>query len=149
MALTMSAFRQAREHKFQATSAIVLGYLCAIPLNYFASSAVGKFVGPYTVLGAYFLFLPVAFLSAAFSGWIVSRSHSRAMVLVWATSCIIASAVALAVYAVFVLFVPVDRVPFPMIVVTLAVDFVVGPLGVLAGGLVGARAESHGTSRSI
>jgi len=140
MALTMSAFRQAREHKFQATSAIVLGYLCAIPLCYFASSAVGKFVGGYTVVGAYLLFLPVAFLSAAFSGWIVSRSHSRAMVLVWATFIIIASAVALAVYVLF----PIDRMSLPMTVVVLAQDFVVGPLGVLAGGLLDPpHAKSH------
>ena len=72
MALTTSALRQAREHKLQATSAIFLGYLCAMPLCYFTTSAVGKLVGPYSVVGAYLLFLPVTFLSAAFSGWIVS-----------------------------------------------------------------------------
>ena len=78
MALTMSAFREAREHKLQASSAIVLGYLCGASLCYFTTSAAGKFVGPYTVVGAYLLFLPLAFISAAISGWILSRTHSRA-----------------------------------------------------------------------
>jgi hypothetical protein len=97
------------------------------------------------VVGAYFLFLPLAFLSAAFSGWIVSRSHSRPMVLVWATFCIIASALALAVYALF----PIDRMSVPMTAVVLAQDFAVGPLGILAGGFAGARTESNRMDRSI
>jgi hypothetical protein len=130
----MSACREGREHKRQAISAIVLGYLCGASLFYFATSAAGTFVGPYTVVGAYLLFLPLAFLSAAISGWVLSRTHSRPMVLIFAIFVIIASLVALAVYA---LFVPVDRMPFPMTVVVLAVDFIIAPIGVLAGGLLG------------
>ncbi len=141
MALTMSAFRAAREHKFQAISAIVLGYLSGASLCYFTTSIAGRFIGGYT---AYVLFLPLGFLSAAVSGWIVRRIHSSAMVLVWTVFCIIASAVALAVYMVF----PIDRMPLPMTVVVLTLDFIVMPIGVLAGGLVGAHAESHGTHRS-
>lgn len=144
-ALGTSAFRQARTHKYQATSAIVLGYLSAMPLCYFTTSAVGEFVGPFTLVGAYLLFLPLAFLSAGFSGWIVTRSHSSVMVLVWATFCIIASAVALGVYAL----VHIDRMSLPMTVVVLAQNFIVGPLGVLAGGMVSARAESHVADRPI
>jgi hypothetical protein len=145
MALTMSAFRDAREHKFQAISAIVLGYLCGASLTYFTTSAAGKFVGPHTVVGAYLLFLPLAFISAAISGWFLRRTHSRPMVLVFAIFCVIASAVALAVYVLF----PIDRMPLPMTVVVLAIDFIIAPIGVLAGGLVGAHAESHRTYRSI
>jgi hypothetical protein len=142
-----SAFREGREHKLQASSAIVLGYLCGASLCYFSTSAAGKFVGPYTVVGAYLLFLPLAFISAAISGWILSRTHSRPMVLIFAIFCVIASVVAFAVYAALV---PVDRMPLPMTVVVLAVDFIIAPIGVLAGGLVGAaRVESHGTYRSI
>ena len=63
------------------------------------------------------------------------------MVLVFAIFCIIASVVALAVYALF----PVDRMPLPMTVVVLAVDFIIGPIGVLAGGLLGPpHAKSRG-----
>jgi hypothetical protein len=135
MALTMSAFREAREHKFQAISAIVLGYLSGASLNYFSTSIAARFFGGYT---AYVLFLLLGFLSAAVSGWIVSRFHSRAMVLFWAIFCIIASAVALAVYMLF----PIDRMPLPMTVVVLAVDFIIAPIGVLAGGLFGAAVEA-------
>jgi hypothetical protein len=141
-----SAFREGREHKLQASSAIVLGYLCGASLCYFTTSAAGKFVGPYTVVGAYLLFLPLAFISAAISGWILSRTHSRPMVLVFAMFCVIASVVAFAVYVLF----PIDRMPLPMTVVVLTVDFIIAPIGVLAGGLFGAaRVESHGTYRSI
>ena len=140
VALMMSAFREGREHKLQASSAIVLGYLCGASLCYFTTSAAGKFVGPYTVVGAYLLFLPLAFISAAISGWILSRTHSRPMVLVFAIFCIIASVVAFAVYALL----PVDRMPLPMTVVVAVVDFIIAPIGVLAGGLLGPlHAKSH------
>jgi len=146
VALMRSAFREGREHKLQASSAIVLGYLCGASLCYFTTSAAGKFVGPYTVVGAYLLFLPLAFISSSISGWILSRTHSRPMVLVFAVFCVIASVVALAVYVLF----PIDRMPLPMTVVVLAIDFIIAPIGVLAGGLFGAaRVESHGTYRSI
>jgi hypothetical protein len=141
VALMMSAFREGRAHKLQAGSAILLGYLCGASLCYFTTSAAGKFVGPYTVVGAYLLFLPLAFISAAISGWMLSRTHSRPMVLVFAVFCIIASVVSLAVYA---LFVPLDRMPLPMTVVVLATDFIIAPIGVLAGGLWGPPyAKSH------
>lgn len=143
MALTMSAFREAREHRFQAISAIILGYLCGASLCYFTTSTAGKFVGPYTVVGAYLLFLPLAFVSAAISGWILSRTHSRPMVLVFAIFCVMASVVAVAVYVLF----PIDRMTDPMTVVVLAVDFIIAPIGVLAGGLFDApRATSHGAN---
>lgn len=146
MALTMSAFREAREQKCQAISAIILGYLCGASLCYFTTSAAGKVVGPYTVVGAYLLFLPLAFISAAISGWMLSRTHSRLMVLVFAIFCVVASVAAVAVYVLF----PIDRMPLPMTLVVLAVDFIIAPVGVLVGGLFGAaRAEAHGTYRSI
>ena len=146
MALAISAFREVREHKGQAIGAIVLGYLCGASLCYVTTSAAARFVGPYTVVGAYLLFLPLAFFSAVISGWILSRTHSRPMVLVFAVFCVLASAVAFAVYALF----PVDRMPVPMTAVVLAIDFILAPVGVLAGGLVGAnQAESHATYRSI
>lgn len=134
LALVISAGREARTRKLQAIRAVIVGYLCGASLCYFTTSAAGKFVGGYTVVGAYLLFLPLAFISAAISGWILSRTHSRPMVLVFAIFCVIASAVALAVYA---LFVPIDRMPLPMTVVVLAIDFIIAPIGVLAGGLWG------------
>ena len=132
-ALMTSAFYEGRAHKLQASSAIVLGYLCGASLFFFTTSAAGKFVGPYTVVGAYLLFLPLAFISAAISGWMLSRTHSRPMVLVFAIFCVIASVVAFAAYAVF----PLDRMPLPMTVVVVAVDFIIAPVGVVAGGLLG------------
>ena len=141
VALTMSAFRDVREHKFQAISAIVLGYVCGASLCYFTTSAAGKFVGAYTMVGAYLVVLPLALISAAVSGWILSRTHSRPMVLVFAIFCVLASVVALAVYVLF----PIDRMSLPMTVVVLTVDFIIAPVGVLVGGLFGApHAESHG-----
>jgi hypothetical protein len=139
VALMMSAFRQGRQHKLQASSAIVLGYLCGASLCYVSTSAAGKFVGPYTVVGAYLLFLPLTFISAAVSGWMLSRTHSRPMVLVFASVCLIASVVALAVYALFL----VDRMPLPRAVTVMAMNFIT-PIGVLAGGLWGPpHANSH------
>ena len=141
VALMRSAFREGQEHKLQASSAIVLGYLCGASLCYFTTSAAGKFVGPYTVVGAYLLFLPLAFVSAAISGWILSRTHSRPMVLVFAIFCVIASVVALAAY---VLFPPTVNPPSLLMFVVLAIDFIIAPIGVLAGGLFGAaHAESQ------
>jgi hypothetical protein len=134
LALVISAGREARTRKLQAIRAVIVGYLCGASLCYFTTSAAGKFVGPYTVAGAYLLFLPLAFISAAISGWILSRTHSRPMVLVVAIFCVVASVVALAVYA---LVVPVDRMPLPGIIVVLAIDFIIAPIGVLAGGLWG------------
>jgi hypothetical protein len=47
---------------------------------------------------------------------------------------------ALAVYAIF----PMDRMSVQMTVVVLAIDFIIAPIGVLAGGLWGApHANSH------
>jgi len=141
-----SAFREGREHKLQASSAIVLGYLCGASLCYFTTSAAGTFVGRYTVVGAYILFLPLAFISAAISGWILSRTHSQSMVLVFAVFCVIASIVAFAAYAVF----PIDRLPLPMTVVVLTVDFIIAPVGVLAGGIfAAAQTRSRAMNRSI
>ena len=136
VALMMSAFREGRAHKLQASSAIVVGYLCGASLNFFTTSIAARLIGDYR---AYLVFLPLGFVSAAASGWIVSRSHSRAMVLVWSLFCLIASVVAFAVYAVFL----VDRMPLPMAVAVMAVNFIT-PIGVLAGGLVAPpRAKSH------
>ncbi len=134
LALVISAGREARTRKLQAIRAVTVGYLCGASLCYFTTSIAGKFVGPYTVVGAYLLFLPLAFISAAISGWILSRTHSRPMVLVFAIFCVVASIVALAVYA---LFVPVDRMPLLPMTIVLAIDFIIAPIGVLAGGLWG------------
>lgn len=143
MALTMSAFREVRDHKIQAISAIVLGYLCCASLIYFSTSAAARFVVGYK---AYLVFLPLGFMSAAFSGWILSRTHSRPMVLVFAAFCVPASVVAFTVYAWF----PIDRMPLPELLFHVASDFIILPIGILTGGLVGAaHADSQGTHRSI
>ncbi len=44
MALTMSAFREAREHKYQAISAVVLGYVSGASLCYFTTSIAARFI---------------------------------------------------------------------------------------------------------
>jgi hypothetical protein len=127
----------------QAIRAIVLGYLSGASLFYFSTAAAARFVGGYK---AYLVFLPLGFLCAAISGWILSRTHSRPMVLVFAVFCIIASVVAFAVYASF----PLHRLPLLELLFFAALDFIIWPIGVLAGGLfAAAHAESHGTSRLI
>jgi hypothetical protein len=81
-------------------------------------------------------------------GWICEGHQdkpwrSRPMVLVFAIFCIISSVVAVAVNALF----PVDRMPLPMTVVVVAVDFIIAPIGVLAGGLLGPpHAKFRGTN---
>jgi hypothetical protein len=78
-------------------------------------------------------------------GWLLSRTHSRPMVLVFVVFIIMASVVALAVYALF----PVDRMPLPMIVVVLTIDFIIAPIGVLTGGLFGERQDPHDSGCSL
>jgi hypothetical protein len=138
LALVISAGREARTRKLQAIRAVIVGYLTGASLFYFTTSLAARFVGGYT---AYFVFLPLAFFSAAASGWIVRRSHPRAMVLIWAGFCVVASVVAFAMYA----WLPIsDRMPAPILVFIAAVDFIVAPLGVLAGGLWGSSGANDG-----
>ena len=136
LALVISAGREARTRKLQAIRAIVIGYLTGASLCYFTTSLAGRFVGGYMgVYTAYYLvFLPLAFFSFAASGWIVRRSHPRAMVLIWAGFCVPASVVAFAVSAWLSV---LDRMPAPILVFFVVLDFIIGPLGVLAGGLWG------------
>jgi hypothetical protein len=89
-------------------------------------------VGVYTAY--YLVFLPLSFFSAAASGWIVRRSHPRPMVVVFAGFCVVASVVAFAVCAWLSV---LDRMPAPILVFFVVVDFIIAPLGVLAGGLWG------------
>ena len=55
------------------------------------------------------------------------------MVLVFAIFFVIANVVALAVYALF----PMDRMPLLMFIVSQAINLIIAPIGVLAGGLWG------------
>jgi len=131
LAVVISAYREVRMRKLQTISAILIGYVTAMSLCYFTTSLAARFVGGYK---AYLVFLPLTFFSAAASGWIVRRSHPRPMVVIWAGFCVVASAVAFAVYA----WLPIiDRMPVPILAFFVAVDFIIGPLGVLAGGLWG------------
>jgi hypothetical protein len=131
LALVISAGREVRTSKLQAIRAVIVGYFTGALLCYLTTSLAARFVGGYT---AYFTFLPLYFFSAAASGWIVRRSHPRAMVLVWAGFWVVASVVALAVCAWLSV---LDRMPTPILAFFVAVDFIIAPLGVLAGGLWG------------
>jgi hypothetical protein len=144
LALVISAGREGRAHKLQAVSAIIIGYITAASLCYFSTSLAARFVVGYK---AYLVFLPLTFVSAAVSGWIVRRSHPRPMVVIYAGSCVVASAVAFAVYA----WLPIsDRMPVPVLVFFVSVDFIIGPLGVLAGGLWGSSpANDAWTSTTV
>ena len=97
----ISAGREVRTSKLQAVRAVVIGYLTGASLAYFTTSLAGRFVGAYMgVYTAYYLiFMPLSFFSAVASGWIVRRLHPRAMVLIWAGFGLVASVVAVAVYA--------------------------------------------------
>ncbi len=131
LALVISAGREVRTSKLQAVSAVLVGYLTGASLFYFTTSLAARFVGGYP---AYLVFLPLAFVSAAASGWILRRSHPRAMVLIFSGFCVVASVVAFAVYA----WLPIsDRAPAPIVAFFVVVDFIIWPLGVLAGGLSG------------
>jgi hypothetical protein len=131
LALAISAGREVRTRKLQAVSAIILGCVTALPLCYFSTSLAARFVVGYKT---YLVFLPLAFFSAAVSGWIVRRSHPRPMVVIYAGFCVVASVVAFALYAWLPIF---DRMPVPVLAYFVAADFIIGPLGVLAGGLWG------------
>jgi len=130
LALVISAGREVRTSKLQAVSAILVGYLTGASLCYFTTSLAARFVGSYTA--AYFVFLPLAFFSAAASGWIVRRSYPRPMVIIYAGFCLVASAVAFAMYAWLPIY---DPIPLPVLAFLLASDFIIGPVGVLAGGI--------------
>jgi len=141
LALVISAGREARTRKLQAVSAVVVGYVTGASLFYFTTKLAARFVGGYT---AYFVFLPLAFVSAAASGWILRRSHPRAMVLIFSGFCVVASVVAFAVYA----WLPIsDRAPVPIVAFFVVVDFIIWPLGVLAGGLWGSSETDNALIR--
>ncbi|HEU4891599.1 MAG TPA: hypothetical protein VFT47_08615, partial [Vicinamibacterales bacterium] len=109
LALLISTGREVRTRKLQAIRAIIVGYLIGASLCYFTTSLAARFVGGYT---AYLVFLPLAFVSAAASGWILRRSHPRAMVLIFSGFCIVASVVSFAVYYSL----PIsDRAPAPVV----------------------------------
>lgn len=89
---------------------------------------------------AYLVFLPLVFASAAVSGRIVRRRYPGPMVAVYAGFCLVASGVAFATYAWLSVF---DRIP-PLVLAFLVVaDFIVGPVGVLAGGVWGASGAAE------
>ena len=149
LALVISAGGEGRTRKLQAVRAVVVGYVTGASLCYFTTSLAGRFVGRFVgVYTAYYLvFLPLSFFSAAASGWIVRRSHPRPMVVVFAGFCVVASVAAFAVCAWLSIF---DRMPLPILAFFVAVDFMVAPLGVLAGGLWGSSgARDTLASRSL
>lgn len=80
----------------------------------------------------YLVFSPLVFLSAAASGWIVGRSHPRPMVVIYAGFCLVAGVVAFAMYAWSPFY---DRIPQHFLAFGFASDFLIGPVGVLAGGM--------------
>jgi hypothetical protein len=136
LTLVITAGLEVRASKLQAVSAVVIGYLTGASLCYFTTSLAGRFVGGYMgVSTAYYLvFLPLAFFSFAASGWIVRRTHSRAMVLIWTGFCVVASVVAFAVYASL----PISgRIATPILLFFIVLDFIIAPVGVLTGGLWG------------
>jgi len=136
LALVISAGREGRTSKLQAVRAVVVGYLSGASFFYFTTWLAGRFVGGYMGLyTAYFLvFLPLAFFSFVASGWLVRRWHSRPMVVMWAVFCVVASVVAFAVCGWFSV---LDRMPAPILWFFVVVDFIIAPLGVMAGGLWG------------
>jgi hypothetical protein len=143
IALLTCASREARRHKLQAISAILIGYICGASLMFFSTSAAAQFVHGYK---SFVVFLPLAFLSAAASGRLVSQIHSKQMVLIFALFFYPASVVAFTVYALF----PIERMGLPELLMHLAIDFIIAPLGILVGGFVAAdRVRSPGTHRSM
>ncbi len=128
-AIVIGAGREAWNRKLQTAGAVIIGWATAVPLCYLLTAVAARFVGGYT---AYLVFLPLVFVSAAASGWIVRRSYSRSMVASYAGFCLVASAVAFAMYAWLPVF---DRMPLPVLVFVAASDFIIGPMGVLAGGV--------------
>ena len=133
LALVISAGREVRTRKLQAVSAVVIGYLTGASLCYFTTSLAGAIRGTAT-RGAYLVFLPLAFFSAAASGWIVRRSHPRAMVLV----CAVSASSRVSWHSRCVPGFPsLIGCPLRILSFFVAVDFIIAPLGVLAGGLWG------------
>jgi len=131
LAVAISAYREMRTRKLETIGAIMIGYLTALPISYFATSMAAVLVHGYA---AYFVFLPLTFGSAAVGGWIVRRAFPPPMVVIVAASCVIASVIAFVVCARLGV---LHRMPTPVLAYFVAIDFVIGPLGVLIGGLWG------------
>ena len=101
LALVISAGREGRTRKLHAVRAVVIGYLTGASLSYFTTSLAGRFVGdtwgstrPTTWSSCRF-----AFFSAVASGWIVRRSHLQGDGDRLGRFRLVASVVAVAVYA--------------------------------------------------
>ena len=128
-ALVISAGREVRRRTLDTVSAIIIGCATALPLCYASTSLAARFVSGYKT---FLVFVPLVFFSAAASGWIVRRSYPRPMVVIYAGFCLVASAVAFAMYAWLPIYEPI---PLPVLAFLLASDFIIGPVGVLAGGI--------------
>lgn len=129
LALVISAGREVLRGKIPTVSAIIIGCATALPLCNASTSLAARFVSGYQ---AYLVFVPLVFFSAAASGWIVRRSHPQPMVVIYAGFCLVASAVAFAMYAWLPIY---DRIPLHGLAFLLASDFIIGPAGVLARGI--------------
>ena len=137
LALMICASREGRTRKLQAVSAVVIGYLTGASLCYFTTSLAGPFAGRFVgVYTTYYLsscrFLSLAPLLAA--GSCVDLSHPRAMVL-W-LGRILRRRECRGIRGVCPGFPSLTGCPLPP-GVFVVVDFIIAPLGVLAGGLWG------------
>jgi hypothetical protein len=151
VALVLSATHEAGSKKLYTIRALLLGYVVATGLCYFTTSLVALFVSGYK---AYVVLLPFVFFSAAASGWAVQRSHGKPMVLVFAAFCIAISIASFAAYAWLPIYpryptaANLREIPIPVLAFFAASDFVVGPIGVLLGGLLGSPG-GNSSSRSL
>ena len=129
VALLVSVKQEVQSRTLHAIRGFVVGYSVAAVLCYYTTSLAATFVRSNT---AYLLFLPLVFFSAAASGWVVQRSHSKPMVLVYAGACVVAAGVIFAAYSWLPIF---EARPVPVLAFFIAADFIVGPAGVIVGGL--------------
>jgi hypothetical protein len=128
-AIVMGAWHEMRTSRLMAIRAIVVGCLVSEAFMYSTGAFVTRVVPGYSLV-----LLSSCFFCAAGAGWLVSQSHPRMLVIVVVGFILVASVTTFGVYALLPL---MDRQPFPVLAFFLTLDFVVLPLGILTGGVVG------------
>jgi len=134
-ALAVTAWSEMRRSPAMAIRVIVFGYVLSEFLMYSAGALIMHFI-PNT--GLMFALLS-AFLCAVVAGWIIERTHSPSLLIIFVASIWVVSVILFGVYA----WLPfMDRMPTAILVFYVTLDFLVVPVGVLIGGLCGSHRRS-------
>lgn len=130
-AIATSTWFEMRRSAALTIRVIVFGYVVSEALMYSTGALIMRFMPDNTALLV--ALLPACFLCAVVAGWIIERTHSLSLLVIFVASIWAVSVILFGVYA----WLPfMDRMPTATLLFFVALDFFVWPVGVLLGGTV-------------